>query len=133
VTTPRPNRQGCANNFRLCRGRLAALGQIQLTIMKFWIRIRYPASSCAGATRSFRQNRTPAGYAGRAQIAARIELTAAGTAEPRQITVRIGYALAMAPATGAPVRVAGPLMDQLAVRAKDDLVGQVTGDVPLPR
>jgi hypothetical protein len=29
--------------------------------------------------------------------------------------------------------VAGPLMDQLAVRAEDDLVGQVTGDVPLPR
>ena len=69
VTTPRPNRQGCANNFRLCRGHLAALGQIQLTIMKFCIRIRYPASSCAGATRSFRQNRMPAGYAGRAQIA----------------------------------------------------------------
>ena len=32
-------------------------GQIQLTIMKFCIRIRYPASSCAGATRSFRQIR----------------------------------------------------------------------------
>jgi hypothetical protein len=61
------------------------------------------------------------------------ELTAAGTAEPRQITVRIGYALAMAAATGAPGRVAGPLMDQLAVRAEDDLVGQFTGDVPLPR
>ena len=68
-----------------------------------------------------------------AQATARIELTAAGTAEPRQITVRIGYALAMAAATGAPVRVAGPLMDQVAVRAEDDLVGQVTGDVPLPR
>ena len=68
-----------------------------------------------------------------AQATARIALTAAGTAEPRQITVRIGYALAMAAATGAPVRVAGPLMDQLAVRAKDDPVGQFTGDVPLPR
>jgi hypothetical protein len=32
-------------------------GQIQLTIMKFCIRIRYPASSCAGATRSFRHVR----------------------------------------------------------------------------
>jgi len=39
----------------------------------------------------------------------------------------------MAAATGAPVRVVGPLLDQLAVRAEDDLVGQVTGDVPLPR
>jgi hypothetical protein len=68
-----------------------------------------------------------------AQATARIELTAAGTAEPRQIAVRIGYAMAMAAATGAPVRVGGPLMDQVAVRAEDDLVGQVTGDVPLPR
>jgi hypothetical protein len=39
----------------------------------------------------------------------------------------------MAAATGAPVRVAGPLMDQLTVRAEDDLVGQFPGDVPLPR
>ena len=31
--------------------------QIQLTIMKFCIRIRYPASSCAGATRLFRHVR----------------------------------------------------------------------------
>ena len=37
-----------------------------------------------------------------AQAAARIEFTAAGTAEPRQMPVRIGYALAMAAATGAP-------------------------------
>jgi hypothetical protein len=68
-----------------------------------------------------------------AQASARIEFTAAGTDEPYQMTVRIGYALAMAAATGAPVRVAGPLMDQLAVRAEDDLVGQFTGDVPPPR
>jgi hypothetical protein len=61
------------------------------------------------------------------------EVTAAGTAEPRQMTVRIGYALAMAAATGAPVRVADQLMDQLAVPAQDDLVGQFTRDVPLPR
>ncbi len=69
----------------------------------------------------------------RAQATARIEFTAAGTAEPRQMTVRIGYALAMAAATGAPVQVAGQLMDQLAVPAQDDLVGQFTRDVPLPR
>ena len=68
-----------------------------------------------------------------AQATARIEFTAAGTAEPRQMTARIGYALAMAAATGAPVRVADQLMDQLAVPAQGDLVGQFTRDVPLPR
>jgi hypothetical protein len=50
-----------------------------------------------------------------AQAAGRIQFTAAATAEPRQMTVRIGYALAMAAATGAPIRVTGQLMDQLAV------------------
>jgi bifunctional DNase/RNase len=71
----------------------------------------------------------------RPQATARIEFTAAGTAEPRQLTVRVGYALAMAAATGAPIRVADQLMDQLAVPAQDDLVGQFTRDVPvtLPR
>ncbi|HEY6316168.1 MAG TPA: hypothetical protein VIY52_35905 [Streptosporangiaceae bacterium] len=68
-----------------------------------------------------------------ARATARIEFTAADTAEPRQMTVHIGYALAMAAATGAPVRVADQLMDQLAVPAQDDLVGQFTRDVPLPR
>ena len=69
-----------------------------------------------------------------APATARIEFTAAGTAEPRQMPVRIGYALAMAAATGAPVRVADQLLDQLAVPAQgDDLVGQFTRDVPLPR
>jgi bifunctional DNase/RNase len=68
-----------------------------------------------------------------AQATARIEFTAAGTAEPRQMPVRIGYALAMAAATGAPVQVADQLMDQLAVPAQGDLVGQFTRDVPLPR
>jgi hypothetical protein len=68
-----------------------------------------------------------------AQATARIEFTAAGTAEPQQMSVRIGYALAMAAATGAPIRVADQLMDQLAVPAQGDLVGQFTRDVPLPR
>jgi len=67
------------------------------------------------------------------QATTRIEFTAAGTAEPRQMTVRIGYALEMAAATGAPIQVADQLMDQLAVPAQDDLVGQFTRDVPLPR
>ena len=68
-----------------------------------------------------------------AQAAARIGFTATGTAEPRQMMVRIGYALAMAAATGAPVRVAAPLMDQLAVPVQGDMADQFTRDVPLPR
>jgi bifunctional DNase/RNase len=66
------------------------------------------------------------------QATARIEFTAAGTAEPRQLSVRIGYALALAVATGAPVQVPDQLMDQLAVPAQGDLVGQFTRDVPPP-
>jgi hypothetical protein len=49
------------------------------------------------------------------------------------MTVRIGYAPAMAAATDAPIRVADQLMDHLAVPAQGDLVGQFTRDVPLPR
>jgi bifunctional DNase/RNase len=67
------------------------------------------------------------------QATTRIEFTVAGTGEPRQLPVRIGYALAMATTTGAPIRVADQLMDQLAVPAQSDLVGQFTRDVPLPR
>jgi hypothetical protein len=51
----------------------------------------------------------------------------------RHLPVRIGYALALARATGAPVRVADQLMDQLAVPAQGDLVDQFTRDVALPR
>jgi hypothetical protein len=47
--------------------------------------------------------------------------------------VRIGYTLAMAAATGAPVRVADRLTGQLAVPAQDDLVGQFTRNIPLPQ
>ena len=67
-----------------------------------------------------------------AQSTARIEFTAAGAAEVRQLPVRIGYALAMAQATGAPVRVADQLMDRLAVPAQNDLADQFTRDVPVP-
>lgn len=69
---------------------------------------------------------------GYAHAAARIEFTVAGTAEPRQLPVRIGYALAMAAATRAPVRLPDQLMNQLAVPAQEDLVGQFTRDAPPP-
>lgn len=68
-----------------------------------------------------------------AQATVRIEFTVGGTGEPGQMPVRLGYALAMATATGAPVRVAGQLMDQLAVHTEGDLAGQFTRDVPLTR
>jgi hypothetical protein len=68
-----------------------------------------------------------------AQATARIGFTVAGSAEPRQLPVRIGYALALAAAAGAPVRVADQLMDRLAVPAQGDLVDQFTRDVALPR
>jgi len=68
-----------------------------------------------------------------AQAAVRIEFTAAGATEPGQMPVRIGYALALAAATGAPIRMADQLMDRFAVPAQSDLAGQFTGDVPLPR
>jgi hypothetical protein len=47
--------------------------------------------------------------------------------------VRIGYALAMAAATGAPIRMADQLMDRLAVPAQSDLAAQFSRDVPVPR
>ena len=68
-----------------------------------------------------------------AQAAARIEFTAASAAEPGQMPVRIGYALAMAAATGAPIRMADQLMDRFAVPAQSDLAAQFTRDVPVPR
>lgn len=67
------------------------------------------------------------------QATVRIEFTVGGTGEPGQMPVRLGYALALAMATGAPVRVAGELMDQLAVHTEGDLAGQFTRDVPLTR
>jgi bifunctional DNase/RNase len=68
-----------------------------------------------------------------ARAAARIEFTVAGDDGPRQLPVRIGYALALAAATGAPIRMPEQLMDQLAVPAQGDLMDQFTRDVPLPR
>ena len=62
-----------------------------------------------------------------AQTAARTEFTAAGATEPGQMPVRIGYALAMAAATGAPIRIADNLMDRLAVPAQADLAASSAG------
>ena len=46
---------------------------------------------------------------------------------------RVRPTLRLAAATGAPIQVADQVMDQLAVPAQDDLLGQFTRDVPLPR
>ena len=66
---------------------------------------------------------------GQAPAAARIEFTAAGAGAPLQMQVRVGYALALAAAFGAPVRVAGQVMDSLAVATRgEDLLGEFLGD-----
>ena len=49
---------------------------------------------------------------------------AASRAVPRQMTARIGYALALAAATGAPIQVADQLTNQFAVPAQNDLLGR---------
>jgi hypothetical protein len=69
-----------------------------------------------------------------AQAWARIEFTTAGAGEPRQMQVPLGYALALAAAFGAPVRVAGQVMDTLAVTTRgEDLPGVFPGgDAPQP-
>jgi hypothetical protein len=65
----------------------------------------------------------------RRRASARIEFTAAGAAGPRQMLVPLCYALALAAAFGAPVRVAGPVMASLAVATRgEDLLGQFPGD-----
>jgi len=65
----------------------------------------------------------------RRRASARIEFTAAGAAGPRQMLVPLCYALALAAAFGAPVRVAGPVMASLAVATcGEDLLGQFPGD-----
>lgn len=51
-------------------------------------------------------------------LAARI--TVPSPAGPQQVTVRVGIGLALAAVMGAPVRVAGALMDRLAVRVTGD-------------
>jgi len=45
----------------------------------------------------------------------------------------LDYPALVAETAGAPVRVADPPMDQLAVPAEDDLAGQFIRNVPLPR
>jgi hypothetical protein len=64
-----------------------------------------------------------------ARASARIEFTTAGAGEPRQMQVPLGYALALAAAFGAPVRVADQVMDSLAVATRgEDLLGEFLGD-----
>jgi len=67
-----------------------------------------------------------------AQTSALIEFTGAGAGAPQQMQVPLGYALAMAAAFGAPIRVADEVMDRLAVAAQgDDLLPAFLGpDAP---
>ena len=68
------------------------------------------------------------------RASARIVFTTAGAGEPRQMQVPLGYALALAAAFGAPVSVAGQVMDSLAVTTQgEDLLGVFPGeDAPRP-
>jgi len=69
-----------------------------------------------------------------AGASARIEFTRAGAGGPRQMQVPLGYALALAAAFGAPVRVAGQVMDSLGVATRgEDLLDVFLGeDAPRP-
>jgi len=69
-----------------------------------------------------------------APASARIEFTGPGAGAPRQTQVPVGYALALAAAFGAPVRVAGQVMDRLAVAAhgEDPLREFLGDDAPRP-
>jgi hypothetical protein len=69
-----------------------------------------------------------------AEASARIEFTRAGTGEPQQMQVPLGYALALAAAFGAPVRIADQVMDSLGVATRgEDLLGLFLGeDAPRP-
>jgi hypothetical protein len=64
-----------------------------------------------------------------AGASAGIEFTSAGADEPRQMQVSLGYALALAAAFGAPVRVADQVMDSLGVATRgEDLLGVFLGE-----
>ena len=71
---------------------------------------------------------------GQVPASARIQFTGAGEGPRRQMQVRLGYALALAAAGGAPVRVASHVMDNLAVETRSqDLLGEfLGGDAPRP-
>ncbi len=63
--------------------------------------------------------------------AARIDLT--GPRGTRRVTARLGYGLALAAVAGAPVRVADPVMDRLAVPVRPgDPPGTFPGRRPAP-
>ena len=77
----------------------------------------------AAVTAGPRRGRPDAG------ASARIEFTRAGAGGPRQMQVPLGYALALAAAFGAPVRVAGEVMDSLGVATRgEDLLGVFLGE-----
>jgi bifunctional DNase/RNase len=71
------------------------------------------------------------GPASRPLTEARIALGAPGGT--RHVAARLGFSLALAAAAGAPVRVAGGVLDRLAVAIQDgDLVRQFTDGLPAP-
>jgi hypothetical protein len=73
-----------------------------------------------------------AGELGSETAAARIDV--AGRAGSRQVTARLGLGLAVAAATGAPVRMAGAVLDRLAVPvAGDDVLGPILDRIPADR
>jgi hypothetical protein len=64
-----------------------------------------------------------------ASALSRIEFTGAGAGVSRQMQVPVGYALALAAAFSAPVRVADQVMDRLAVATRgEDLLREFLGD-----
>jgi hypothetical protein len=70
-----------------------------------------------------------AGELGSQTATARIEV--ASPAGPRQVTARLGLGLAVAAATGAPVRVPGEVLDRLAVPvAGDDVLRPILKRIP---
>jgi RNA polymerase sigma factor (sigma-70 family) len=61
------------------------------------------------------------------------QISVTGPAGTRQVTMPPGFALALAAAAEAPVRVAGPLMDKLAVPVTSDDLPQLASRPPAPR
>jgi len=65
---------------------------------------------------------------------ARARIEVGGRAGTRQVTARLGLGLAVAAATGAPVRVPGAVLDRLAVPVpSDDAIGPILDQIPPDR
>ncbi len=76
------------------------------------------------------RRQAPGSPPGRPSPPARIALgTARGT---RHMTARLGFCLALAAAAGAPVRVAGGVLDRLAAPVDGDLLGPFLEGLPVP-